>query len=235
MRVLAVVDVRCGPRPTRPGRPDPDTTSVVRSSLRLVCPTLLILIGLVSVAGGSLRWTASIPSTAIVAPVASRIAEPGATPTTTTSPGVPGRAARSPTGWRLSAASLDRTATSGSSPEFASLVAAEDAGGTVFRYVSEGEANVAGVSGRVPNVDRLGNPKNVFYSPDRYASAAEAENALQIGRFNPTGATAGPTHVIAASSRGADWAYGGNVEGGSGVELITENPLDVLGIWRLGP
>ncbi len=107
-------------------------------------------------------------------------------------------------------------------------------GGVVFRYVTEGEAEIAERTGRVPNVDRLGNPKNVFYSTDRYNSAAEAERALQVGRYNP-GATASPTHVIMASSRAANWSYGGNVEGGTGVEMATENSLDVLGIWRLGP
>lgn len=117
-------------------------------------------------------------------------------------------------------------------------VATEAAGGSldssvVYRYVSEGEANAAAKVGRVPNTDVLGQPRSVFYSPDYIDSVAEAEQSLQIGAMNPGGATASPGFRITASSQGAQWTYGGNVAGGSGIEMLTDQPLKVLRIDRL--
>jgi hypothetical protein len=57
----------------------------------------------------------------------------------------------------------------------------------------------------------------------------------QIGRFNPGGPTAAPTHRLTARSSGAGWTYGGNVEGGTGVELLTPNALELVGVERLQP
>ena len=102
-----------------------------------------------------------------------------------------------------------------------------------YRYVSGVEAQIAEKSGRVPNVDPSGNPRSVFYSPDRYDSAAEAERALRMGRHNPAGPTASPTHRITVGSRRANWGYGGNVEGGSGIELLTDEALSVLRVEAL--
>ena len=117
-------------------------------------------------------------------------------------------------------------------------VAAEAAGGSldnadVYRYVSEGEANAARSMGRVPNTDVLGKPRSVFYSPDYIDSVAEAEQSLQIGAMNPGGATAPPGFRITASPQGAQWTYGGNVAGGSGIEMLTDQALKVLRIDRL--
>lgn len=119
-----------------------------------------------------------------------------------------------------------------------SCVATEAAGGSldssvVYRYVSEGEANAAAKVGRVPNTDVLGQPRSVFYSPDYIDSVAEAEQSLQIGAMNPGGATASPGFRITASPQGAQWTYGGNVAGGSGIEMLTEQALKVLRIDRL--
>jgi hypothetical protein len=103
----------------------------------------------------------------------------------------------------------------------------------VYRYVSEGEANAARSMGRVPNTDVLGQPRSVFYSPDYIDSVAEAEQSLQIGAMNPGGATASPGLRITASPQGAQWTYGGNVAGGSGIEMLTDQALKVLRIDRL--
>lgn len=120
----------------------------------------------------------------------------------------------------------------------ATFIATEAAGGSldssvVYRYVSEGEANAAAKVGRVPNTDVLGQPRSVFYSPDYIDSVAEAEQSLQIGAMNPGGATASPGFRITASPQGAQWTYGGNVAGGSGIEMLTEQALKVLRIDRL--
>jgi len=113
-------------------------------------------------------------------------------------------------------------------------VAAEE-GSNVYRYVSDGEKVAAENSGYIPNTDIAGNAKSVFYSTDQYSSASEAKRALQIGSENPAGPTASPTWRLTASSQGANWSYGGNVDGGGGVELLTENPLRLLGAEPLDP
>jgi hypothetical protein len=130
--------------------------------------------------------------------------------------------------------SIPRTSTTPSTRS----VATNTAGGSldnaaVYRYVSEGEANVARSMGRVPNTDVLGQPRSVFYSPDYVDSVAEAERSLQIGAMNPGGATASPGFRITASPQGAQWTYGGNVAGWSGIEMLTDQALKVLRIDRL--
>jgi hypothetical protein len=105
---------------------------------------------------------------------------------------------------------------------------------TAFRYVSEAEARVVQQSGFVPNVTQAGKAKNVFYSPEQFTSASAAEDALRIGGKNPLGPTATPTHRITVDASGANWNYGGSVQGGPGVELITTEQLPVLRIDPLG-
>jgi RHS repeat-associated protein len=103
-----------------------------------------------------------------------------------------------------------------------------------YRYVGSAEARIAESTQRVPNVKLSGEPKNVFYSPQKYTSATEAEAALRIGRQNPISPTATPTHRITVDATKPNWTYGGNVEGGTGTELITRDQLPVLRIDPLG-
>jgi len=128
-------------------------------------------------------------------------------------------------------------ASGSSTPPNRSVVATESAGAldssVVYRYVSDGEATAARNLGRVPNTDVLGQPRSVFYSPDYIDSVAEAENSLQIGSMNPGGATASPGYRITASPQGAQWTYGGNVAGGSGIEMLTDQSLKILRIDHL--
>jgi hypothetical protein len=102
-----------------------------------------------------------------------------------------------------------------------------------YRYAGEGEANVAQQTGFVPNTNLRGEPKFVFLSPNRYESAGEAESALQVGQFNPMGATAPPTHVIEVDLSSVRLLYGGNVEGGTGIEVVTEGAPRVRGVREL--
>lgn len=88
-------------------------------------------------------------------------------------------------------------------------------GNTAYRYVSEGELSVIKKTGTIPNTDRAGNLKDVFVSPGKYDTAADAEKALQIGKQNPFGATESPTHRIEFNTSGIKFRYGGNVEGGT--------------------
>lgn len=72
-------------------------------------------------------------------------------------------------------------------------------------------------------------------SLDHYTSTSEAESALQIGELNPGGATASPVFRITVDPQGATWVYGGNVEGGTGVEMLTEGALPVIAVDPLLP
>ncbi len=89
--------------------------------------------------------------------------------------------------------------------------------------------------GSVPNVDRFGQARNVFYSPNLYSSASAAEEALRIGRLNPLGATESPRWRIEVDPARANWRYAGNVEGGTGIEMLTDRALRVISVEELLP
>lgn len=87
---------------------------------------------------------------------------------------------------------------------------------TACTGVGEGEIKAAVTSGRIPNTNALGEPRSVLYSTDKLSSSSEAEQALQVGKHNPAGATETPTYRLAAPRNGATWQYAGNVEGARG-------------------
>lgn len=103
-------------------------------------------------------------------------------------------------------------------------------GKTAYRYVSKGEALIAKSRGLVPNISKTGKIKNVFYTSKKYFDVNFAEEALQIGKKNPLGVNPSPTHRITVDSKNANWIYGGNIDGGTGVELITNMELPVMSI-----
>ena len=104
-----------------------------------------------------------------------------------------------------------------------------------YRYVNEAELNLIRKTGKIPNTRATGRPKDVFVSPNRYDTVVEAENALRIGRRNPLGPTDPPTYRVEFDMDSAIYRYGGNVEGGCGIELITEDPIpvDLRSIFQL--
>lgn len=121
--------------------------------------------------------------------------------------------------------------------EGAAGIAGESAGpvNTVYRYVGPGEAQVAEETGFIPNTDQYGNPKSIYVTADEpVTSASDAESAYQIGAQNPSGPSATPTHVITGNAEGIPFDYGGNVEGGSGTELKTSQPIPVTSIRPIG-
>lgn len=61
----------------------------------------------------------------------------------------------------------------------------------------------------------------------KYDTVAGAEKSFQIGTQNPNGATSSPMYRVEFDMTGIKCRYGGNVEGGTGVELITEQPISV--------
>ena len=86
------------------------------------------------------------------------------------------------------------------------------------RYVGPGEAEVIEQTGQVPNTDIAGKQKNVFYTHDApIDSASGAQDAYQL--------PVRPTHRVEVDTTNANPVYGGNVDGGNGSELITNNTL----------
>ena len=118
----------------------------------------------------------------------------------------------------------------------ANLVSAP-AQNTVTRYVGATEAQIAQETGFIPNVNRAGQPKIVFVTPEApVASASQAESIYQIGRLNPMGASATPTHVIVGNPQGVNFVSGGNVAGGTqlGTELLTTERIPVISVRPIG-
>ena len=109
-------------------------------------------------------------------------------------------------------------------------LAAQD---VAYRYVGASEAAVIESSRTIPSVDRLGFPRQVFTTTDLYATAQEAEAGLQMGRINPIGATSPPTHRVTYYRNAVRYSYAGNVEGGTGIEMITDQPIPIIRIDRL--
>jgi hypothetical protein len=106
---------------------------------------------------------------------------------------------------------------------------------TVTRYVGPVEARIAQETGFIPNVDRFGNPKTVFVTPEApLGSASQAESLYRIGAQNPFGPTSTPTHVIIGNPRGVPFDYGGIVEGSTGVEMTTRAQIPVIGVRPIG-
>jgi len=106
-------------------------------------------------------------------------------------------------------------------------------GDEVYRYTGSAEAQTAQNLGRVPAVNRAGQPDPKFYTTAFFDSASAAEAALQIGRLDPSEPTDTPTHRITADAEGADWIYcGANAET---IELLTASELKVIRVDPLMP
>jgi len=107
---------------------------------------------------------------------------------------------------------------------------------SAYRYVGSGEASIIEKSGLVPNVTRLGQPKNVSLTPLEYRSASQAEEALAIGRFDPRGPGITPTHGVEVDLRGVPLSYGGTgATGVGGIEVQTPAAVRALRIFELEP
>ena len=90
------------------------------------------------------------------------------------------------------------------------------------RYVGEAEARIIERTGRVPNTNAAGEPKTVFYTHDKpLDSAAEAQAAYNLPQK--------PTHRVTVDTRNAQPGSAGNVENGTGIELMTDRSLPAKG------
>jgi hypothetical protein len=113
------------------------------------------------------------------------------------------------------------------------FVATEEGAGAIIssgtRYVGADEAQLIKETGMVPNTNAAGVPKTIFfYTPeDPLTSASAAQEAYQLSST--------PTHVVELDPSRIVNTYGGNVEGGSGIELTTKQPIPALRVTPLGP
>jgi hypothetical protein len=99
---------------------------------------------------------------------------------------------------------------------------------TGTRYVGSAEAEVIRGTGMVSNVDAAGVPKTIFYTPEApLSSASAAQEAYQLPNT--------PTHAVELDPSNIENTYGGNVEGGSGIELTTKQSIPAVRIVPLGP
>jgi RHS repeat-associated protein len=97
---------------------------------------------------------------------------------------------------------------------------------TGTRYVGPAEAAIIGETGMVPNVTLRGELKAVFYTPESpMSSASAAQDAYQLGTT--------PTHAVELDTSGVHNTYGGNVENGNGIELITHDQIPATKVTKL--
>jgi len=102
-----------------------------------------------------------------------------------------------------------------------------------YRYVGEVEAEIIKRTGRIPNVNAKGEPKSVFTTTDYYETVTEAEQGLKIGRQHPQGPFEPPTHRVTYYRNSVRYRYAGNVEGGIGIEMVTDQSIRALRVDRL--
>ncbi|MFH1318478.1 MAG: RHS repeat-associated core domain-containing protein, partial [Candidatus Omnitrophota bacterium] len=97
-----------------------------------------------------------------------------------------------------------------------------------YRYVGSGEALEADTTGYAPNTTIRGKPKPVFYTPDKgLTSASQAQRTYNLPNT--------PTHRLNLNTSRTTNIYGGNVECGTGIEIITNEKIPVTSVTKLNP
>lgn len=94
------------------------------------------------------------------------------------------------------------------------------------RYVGPVEAAIIERTSMVPNSDVSDNPKLVFYTPEPPVRSASQARAMYQLPFTPT-------HVVELDTSEVHNTYGGNVEGGSGIELATADEIPAIKLTTL--
>ena len=96
------------------------------------------------------------------------------------------------------------------------VIEAEQAA-TGYRYVGSSEAELA-QNGVIPNVDQFGQPRNIFYTTDESLNSGnQAQTAYNLSST--------PTYRLEFNTNDITNLYGGNVEGGTGTELVTTQTI----------
>jgi len=104
-----------------------------------------------------------------------------------------------------------------------------------YRYVSENEFNIIQKTGKIPNVDELGNPKDIFVTTNKFNTVTEAEDNLLIGSKNPLGAKPSPQYGIAFEQNSVNYNYAsawGN-NGSVVTEMTTKQAIPYSYSWEL--
>lgn len=97
---------------------------------------------------------------------------------------------------------------------------------TGCRYVGSEEAAKIAETGYVPNVNKSGMPKSVFYTPDEgLNSATQAQRVYKL--------PATPTYRIDLDTRETTNIYGGNGQGIDGIEMITNDKIRAVNNRKL--
>ncbi|MDP2905898.1 MAG: RHS repeat-associated core domain-containing protein [Candidatus Omnitrophota bacterium] len=95
-----------------------------------------------------------------------------------------------------------------------------------YRYVGEKEAAEIGRTGKVPNMNARNESKNVCYTPDSPVdSASEAKKKYNLKN--------NPTHRVDLDISNTKADYGGNVEGGKGIEMTTRKQIPAKDVTKL--
>jgi RHS repeat-associated protein len=99
---------------------------------------------------------------------------------------------------------------------------------TGTRYVGTGEAALIEQTGMVPNTTASGAAKPIFYTPESpMSSASAAQDAYQLPST--------PTHAVELDTSAVHNTYGGNVENGNGIEVVTHDKIPATKITKLDP
>jgi RHS repeat-associated protein len=103
-------------------------------------------------------------------------------------------------------------------------------GNVVYRYASEDEIdamNEANGGNYILNQKASGVSKDVFVTPeDPLSSISQAVDTYQLDGSQ--------SYVIAGDASKTAFNYGGNVEGGSGIEMTTSEQIPVISVNRIG-
>ena len=102
-----------------------------------------------------------------------------------------------------------------------------------YRVVGEGEAKAIRRTGRIPNVDQFGNPKEVLLSPTKYTSSGQAEEALRVGKHDPRGPRPSPKYGVEADLEGVPLSRANLIEGGTDFEVGTYGSPRARRLFRL--
>ncbi len=94
--------------------------------------------------------------------------------------------------------------------------------GPLFRYVGPGELDFFLEHGYLPNTNALGEPKNIFLTPNEYSTVEEAQSGLQLPEPPYARVSVDPESVDALN-------YAGNVASSTDPEAVEVTTDEVVG------
>lgn len=94
---------------------------------------------------------------------------------------------------------------------------------------------MASVPNRVPNFDKSGKPRTVYFTDVSFTSAAAASTALMIGPMHPGGPRLAPEYRLDLDVSLCAYINLGIVPGGTATEYTTADSPIVTASARLGP